>query len=185
MLRSCLTYANVMATVAVFVALGGTSYAVATGSIGSREVKDNTVRSEDLRNNDVVSKDVRDRSLLTQDFKAGQLPEGPKGDTGQPGPPGVSGLQRVLGPSVPQDSISGKQATATCPAGKRVIGAAAQILGGISGANPNELADVVIDEIFPSSEDIVPGTVAVRAFEEEPTAVNWSLQAIAICANVS
>jgi hypothetical protein len=180
-----------MATVAVFVALGGTSYAVATGSIDSRGLKNNTVRSEDLRNNDVRSKDVRDRSLLTQDFKAGQLPAGQRGatglrgDTGQQGPPGVSGLQRVLGPSVPQDSTSGKQATATCPAGKRVIGAAAQILGGVTGANPNELADVVIDEIFPSSEDIVPGTVAVRAFEEEPTAVNWSLQAIAICANVT
>ena len=44
---------------------------------------------------------------------------------------------------------------------------------------------MVIDEIFPSSHDIVPGTVSVRACEEEPTAVNWSLQAIAICANVS
>jgi hypothetical protein len=32
--------ANVMATVAVFVALGGTSYAVATGSIDSRELTD-------------------------------------------------------------------------------------------------------------------------------------------------
>ena len=109
-LRSCLTYANVMATIAVFVALGGTSYAVATGSIDSRELKDNTVRSEDLRNNDVRSKDVRNRSLLTKDFKAGQLPAGqqgdtgatgPRGDTGQQCPPGVSGLQRVLGPSVP------------------------------------------------------------------------------------
>jgi hypothetical protein len=34
-------YVNVMATVAVFIALGVTSYAVATGSIDSREIKNN------------------------------------------------------------------------------------------------------------------------------------------------
>ena len=49
-LRSCLTYANVMATVAVFVALDGTSYAIATGSIGSREIENNSVGTKDLRN---------------------------------------------------------------------------------------------------------------------------------------
>ena len=74
-------------------ALGGTSYAVATGSIGSRELKNNGVRSKDIRNNDVRSKDIRDRSLLRKDFKAGQLPvgavgpQGPKGDTGPSGLP--------------------------------------------------------------------------------------------------
>jgi hypothetical protein len=57
-LRSPLTYPNVMATIAVFVALGGTSYAVATGSIDSRELKNNSVRSGDLRNNDVRGKDI-------------------------------------------------------------------------------------------------------------------------------
>jgi len=58
-------------------------------------------------------------------------------------------------------------------------------LGGISGADTNQLTDVVIEEIVPSSEDVVPGSVTVQAFEEEPTAVNWSVRAIALCANVS
>ena len=97
-LRSSLTYANVMATAAVFVALGGTSYAVATGSIDSRELKNNTVRSKDLRNNDVRGKDIRngtigsrdvnDGALLAEDFKAGQLPAGERGPQGEQGPPG-------------------------------------------------------------------------------------------------
>jgi hypothetical protein len=96
-LRSRVSYANVMATVAVFVALGGTSYAVANGSIDSREIKNNTVRSKDIRNNEVRSGDVRNQSLLAQDFAPGQLPAGPMGATGQqgatgpPGPPGPPG----------------------------------------------------------------------------------------------
>ena len=91
-LRASLTYANVTATVAIFVALGGTSYAVATGSIDSRELKNNGVRGKDIRNNDVRSKDIRDRSLLRKDFKAGQLPAGPIGPQGPKGDTGPSGL---------------------------------------------------------------------------------------------
>jgi hypothetical protein len=91
-LRASLTYANVMATVAIFVALGGTSYAVASGSIDSRELKNNGVRSKDIRNNDLRSKDIRDRSLLTKDFKSGQLPAGPVGPQGPKGDTGPSGL---------------------------------------------------------------------------------------------
>src|SRR5262245_55001904 len=78
--RSRLSYANVMASVAAFIALGGTSYAVATGSIDSREIKNNTVRS----------KDVRNQSLLAKDFAPGQLQAGPKGDQGAPGTPGTA-----------------------------------------------------------------------------------------------
>jgi hypothetical protein len=100
-LCSRLTYANVMASVAVFIALGGTSYGLATGSIGSGEIKDNTIRSKDIRNNEVRSKDVRDRSLLARDFKAGQLPAGPQGATGATGPGGPRGLTGPTGPPGP------------------------------------------------------------------------------------
>jgi hypothetical protein len=50
-LRSHLTYANVVSTACLFVVLGGTSYAVAAGSIGSGEIKNNSVLSKDIRNN--------------------------------------------------------------------------------------------------------------------------------------
>jgi hypothetical protein len=87
---------NVVGYLALFIALGGTSYAVATGSINSRAIKNNTVRSKDIRNNDVRSKDVRNRSLLAKDFAPGQLPAGPRGQTG---PQGETGPQGPQGPS--------------------------------------------------------------------------------------
>ena len=72
-LRQRLTYSNVMATIAVFVALGGTSYAVATGSIDSREIKNNTVRSKDIRNNSVTSRDLRNNSASGSDVRNDSL----------------------------------------------------------------------------------------------------------------
>ena len=43
--------ALVIACIALFVSLGGVSYAVATGSIDSREIRNNTISSNDVRNN--------------------------------------------------------------------------------------------------------------------------------------
>jgi hypothetical protein len=177
-----MTYANVMATVAVFIALGGTSYAVATGSIDSREIKNNTIRSKDVRNNDVRSKDVRDRSLVAKDFKPGQLPTGSQGPRGETGPPGVSGLEQVSAQSG-SNSDSSKQVTATCPATKHVTGSGAEIVGGTTGSPPNELADVVIQKIVPGEEGGT-GEVLVKAVEEEATGADWSVVAFALCASI-
>jgi hypothetical protein len=86
-------YANVTSTMALVVALAGTSYAA---------IK--------LPANSVTSKTVKDRTLLKKDFKPGQLPAGktgPKGDggpagaTGTSGPPGPAGGQGGQGPAGP------------------------------------------------------------------------------------
>jgi hypothetical protein len=83
-LRQRLTYANVIATLALFVALGGGAYAAI-------RIPANSVGSKQLRNNAVSSSKVKDRSLLAKDFKNGQLPTGPRGFTGGPGTPGKAG----------------------------------------------------------------------------------------------
>jgi hypothetical protein len=51
--------------VALFAALGGTSYAVIR--IDSGEVVNNSLRSTDVRNNSLRSKDIRDRTLRARD----------------------------------------------------------------------------------------------------------------------
>ena len=64
-LRSRLTYANTMSTIAVFVALGGGAYAVS--------VPRNSVGPTQLKANAVTAAKVKNRSLLASDFKRGQL----------------------------------------------------------------------------------------------------------------
>jgi hypothetical protein len=82
-IRRHLTYANVMATIAVFGMLGGGAYAVTTA-------KKNSVTSKSVKNSSIKGIDVRDESLTGQDVNEGTLalPTGPKGETGPPGAPG-------------------------------------------------------------------------------------------------
>jgi hypothetical protein len=53
-----LNYANVVATVALFIALGGGAWALAKDSVGSREIANGSVRSQELTNDDVRGADI-------------------------------------------------------------------------------------------------------------------------------
>jgi hypothetical protein len=64
-LRRHISYGNVVATLALFVAIGGTSYAALR--IGSRDIRDNSIRSVDVRNNRITSRDIRNRGLRARD----------------------------------------------------------------------------------------------------------------------
>jgi hypothetical protein len=88
------SYANVVATLALVVALGGTSYAAA--QITTAQIKNGTIRTADLHGNAVKSGKVKNGSLKALDFAAGELPAGPQGPQGPQGDPGPQGPQ---GPS--------------------------------------------------------------------------------------
>ena len=89
-----LTYANVMATVAVFIALGGTGYAMTRlpkNSVGTKQIKPHAVGTKQIKAGAVRTAQVADGSLQSSDFAANQLPageRGPAGTDGAPGPPG-------------------------------------------------------------------------------------------------
>jgi hypothetical protein len=194
--RPKLTYANVVASLALFVALGGSSYAafsLGKNSVRSENIGKEQVRGSDIAKNAVTSPKVKDFSLIAQDFKAGQLPAGPagpKGDKGATGPKGAQGpaglsdLERVYVAS-PDNAESPKLVIANCAAGKVAISGGYDISGGKEGAAPNGLANVIADVVEPSAPSSSPGSVAVEAWEEEPTSITWNVSAIAICAKVS
>jgi hypothetical protein len=95
-----LSYANVTATVALFIALGGTGYAAFSlprDSVSSRELRARSVTHSDLDRNAVTSSNVRDQSLAMRDLSLSartQLagPPGPVGSRGAAGAKGDTGL---------------------------------------------------------------------------------------------
>ena len=102
-LRARMTYANVVSTIALAIAIGGgTAYAatkigtkniryhavtaskLATNSVTGSKVKSNALSGSDIRDNSVTSAEVRAGTLLATDFAPDQLPKGDKGDKGDP-----------------------------------------------------------------------------------------------------
>ena len=83
-MRRHLTYANVVSSLCLFFALGGTAYAVS-------QLPKNSVGAEQIRAAAVRSSEVKDRSLRAKDFASGQLPTGAKGDRGDAGSAGPRG----------------------------------------------------------------------------------------------
>jgi hypothetical protein len=70
-IRTRMTYANVMATIAVFIALGGAGYAAT--KVGSKEIRNNSVRSKDVRNDNLRGKDLRDNTLSDREIRESTL----------------------------------------------------------------------------------------------------------------
>jgi len=186
--RVRITYANVVASLALFAALGGSSYAAI--AVTGAQVRDGSLTGRDVRNSSLTGKDVRNQSLLAQDFKPGQLPAGPKGDPGAPGPkgdkgdtgpkgdpglPGVSGYQQVVVHKQIDPNFSVfTEAQATCPAGKVVIGGGAEIL------NPTQAGlDAVLDASGPR------GTTTWRAEAHGFQGFKYTLEVTAICVNAA
>jgi hypothetical protein len=90
-IKERLTYANVMATLAMFVALGGSSYAAANlprNSVGASELKANSVGAAEIRRKAVRSSEISDRSIRLRDISksARNALHGEAGPAGPPGP---------------------------------------------------------------------------------------------------
>ena len=127
-LRSRLTFANVVALLALVVALGGSSYAAV--QVTGKDVRNSSLTGKDIKDSSLKTADVRNGSLLAGDFKPGQLPAGPQGVPGPPGQTGAKGEPGVDGTDATVDGV---------PAG-----------GGLSGTypNPSIAAGAITPEAF-------------------------------------
>jgi hypothetical protein len=85
-IRRRLTYANVIATLALVLALGGGAYAafqlprnsvrsmnIKNGQVKARDIGNNQVRSSDIKNGQVKSEDIKDGDVTSADIGAGQV----------------------------------------------------------------------------------------------------------------
>jgi hypothetical protein len=121
-----LTYANVMATIAVFGVLGGGAYAasVAKNSVTSKSVKNGSIKGVDVLDDGLTGDDIVESTL--------QGIQGPKGDAGAPGTPGAPGAPGLPGtaataagggnlPVATPDMFVSPTATLNAPAPGRVL----------------------------------------------------------------
>ena len=81
---------NLVAYLALFVALSGTSYAAV-------KLGRNAVKGSNIAPGAVTSPKVKNGSLLAADFAPGQLPVGPAGPTGARGAQGIQGIPGTPG----------------------------------------------------------------------------------------
>ena len=75
-LKSKLTYANVMATIAVFIALGGASYAATQlpkNSVGSKQLKKNSVTTAKVKKEAITAAKVKKGTLTGTQINASTL----------------------------------------------------------------------------------------------------------------
>jgi hypothetical protein len=111
-LKDRLTYANVTATLALFIALGGTSYA-------ALKLPRNSVGSAQIRTGAVHSSEVRDRSLRLRDIAVSARTA-------------LAGRQGPIGPQGPAGAAAAKHFAAVSAAGGLLRGDATS--GGRAGS---------------------------------------------------
>ena len=126
-IRDRLTYANVTATMALFIALGGSAYAAL--SIDGRDVLDGSLTGQDIRNGSLGHAEMSDQLAVSARRR---------GRRGRRGPRGRSGVTRVIvreGPTGDCEdsscSFNGVEITndVACGPGEHVVG------GGAAGAD--------------------------------------------------
>jgi hypothetical protein len=168
-------------------------------SVGTTQLQSNAVTSPKIRNGSVQAIDIQRRaitaahvkpgSLVGSSFKAGQLPAGPKGDEGDKGdkgdkgakgdpgaagPPGATAYQVVTAASGALTQNAFTSVTATCPAGRKVLGGGAFINGVLNSGGSAHLI----------TSRPTAGNTAWLATMANPSKISSNLSAYAVCAIV-
>ena len=148
--------ALVVASLALLVALGGTSYAtvlnVPRNSVGTLQLQRNAVKAAKIAPNAIRTGHVLDGTLLVGDFKPGQIPQGPKGDKGDKGDTGAISTARARFSADSAADGSYTRETVSCGSGERAIA------GGVSTGSVS--SDVHVRESKPTNNGSEPGSGA-------------------------
>lgn len=174
-LRKRLSYANVMATIAVFIALGGSSYAALR--IDSGDIANNSVRSADVRNRTLSDRDVRRNGLTGRSIRESRLGRVPRAreadrlgglsaaDLLLKCPDGTFLIADVCVETTPRSAVPFGAAVAACATaepprspGRRLptYGELEAALGGVQLASGGELtAEVYLSATRPGDVDVL------------------------------
>jgi hypothetical protein len=197
--------------VTLLVALGGVGGAVAAGQIGSKDIKDHSVRTVDLAKKSVGSKQLKKSAVRTKQLKDGGVraadlsgevreliatavtgPAGPAGETGPEGPAGpAGGPEGPQGPAGPEGpagpaGVSGYEVVTD---GTNLNGSGSRTVSvtcpagkvAVSGGMRSD-ASVVLSGSFPSDAGSGWSAVVSRAGKAKGAYV---VTTYAVCANAS
>lgn len=143
-----------IALLALFIALGGTSYAtvlnVPKNSVDTPQLKRNAVKAAKIAPNAVRTGHVLNGSLLSQDFKAGQIPNGEKGEKGEKGDAGATNVVVRTQSPCPGGLPTNVHCVMRpmCEAGERAVGGGAGMTG--------NLGNEEIQQSYPVEADMTP-----------------------------
>lgn len=152
-LRSRVTYANITATLALFLALGGGAYAATAlpaNSVGAKQLRRNAVDRTKIKNNAINASKVQDDSLTGRDVQEGSLGKVKASAVADAAANATHAATaaaldkttyKTATASAPASSDS-TAATAKCDAGQHVIG------GGVQFTDP---ATGFVDDDYPDA----------------------------------
>jgi hypothetical protein len=169
-LRPRATYANVTATLALFVALGGGAYAATAlpaNSVGSAQLKKNAVVTAKIKNDAVTGKDIRESTLA-------KVANAAAADTATK----AAALDTVTyktATGTAAASSAARTATATCDSGQHVVG------GGVKLDNPGI---GVINDSYPDASNTA-WTAHVGNASNGSSAASLNFTVYAICTTVT
>lgn len=205
-LRKRLTFANVVSCIALFLALGGATYAAKTSKVKTQDLANGAVTKPKLRNGAVTASKLRNRAVTGRKVAVGaigteqlakasvrseQLGGGVVTEakikagavsSSKLSPSFLAQLVREVSYANAEsavDSEGAKTVTALCPSGKEAIGGGARVNG--------ELEEVAVtgSNPFVAADGTRTGWSAfARELPDEPGAKKWSLTAFAVCAEI-
>jgi hypothetical protein len=174
-------YAKVMSTLAVFVALGGTSYAVTLprNSVGSGQLKPESVGRSEIRRGAVRSGEIRDQSVHTRDISAAAR----RGLRGQQGPPGVTFFQSVS--SSGGRGVGNASSIVPNPGGGTLVGFSRSLTTCVAVASltsiPGGLTPDPPGNGHVTAEPTADGRVLVETFAPDGSAAQYPFNLIVAC----
>lgn len=156
-------HSTVVAYVALFIALGGTSYAAV-------KLPKNSVGSTQIKSNAVTSGKVKNGSLRKADFKAGDLPAGAQGAQGPQGLKGDKGDRGTDG----TNGAPGAPGTGSARAFAR-IDATGTLIGGAAQAKGITQSMIQKNPGVPGAESTGPGVYCIGGLGFTPTSALVSI----------
>lgn len=186
-IRRRLSYANVASSVALFIALGGTSYALTLpkDSVGAKQLRRASVGASELRTGSVRSLDIRNRTIALRDL-ATATRQRLRGQPGPPGPAGAPGVSYFLVADSAGLTVAGNGNVIGRPgAGQYVVRFPRSVTGCAVVASTARVRGGLVEDPPPGSTIVVAddghGNALVRTFDQNRAATGLPFALIAAC----